>query len=246
MKVRPEILSITHRKPGGLSLEDMAVDGVKGNPILTAFMAVLSGVFPEGEMSFIRAVKDHEHQISDDDPLKAEIKDFVRQEASHTHEHVIVNKRFAELGWPSDMIDRRMKRSKKRMEKRVPARRRLASTAALEHLTASFAHYLLSNPQLAEGTHPNLFRLFTWHAVEEIEHKAVAFDVYQKCVADEKLRVRSMRQVLFAFPIGTSLMTLYFLFLNRKNIKVTWAHVKQAYAALYGKNGIYSSVNALL
>ena len=56
---------------------------------------------------------------------------------------------------------------------------RLAATVALEHLTAILAAALLDgrSGSLA-GADPRVAELWRWHAVEETEHKSVAFDVY--------------------------------------------------------------------
>ena len=54
----------------------------------------------------------------------------------------------------------------------------LAVTASLEHFTAILARSLLSVPAALEGAHPELAALWRWHAAEESEHKAVAYDVY--------------------------------------------------------------------
>lgn len=61
-----------------------------------------------------------------------------------------------------------------------PARTQLACTCALEHFTASFANILLINfDGFTKLAHPAFGGLWAWHAVEEKEHKAVCYDVYQ-------------------------------------------------------------------
>src|SRR5690554_7843610 len=66
------------------------------------------------------------------------------------------------------------------MRKNMSAKHRLAITCALEHFTAILAHQVLTNPELIKGMHPGFKEMWRWHAVEETEHKAVAFDVYQQ------------------------------------------------------------------
>ena len=57
-------------------------------------------------------------------------------------------------------------------------RRQLAGTVALEHLTAIMADDLLSHDDIMKNANPALAELWRWHAIEETEHKSVAFDVY--------------------------------------------------------------------
>jgi predicted metal-dependent hydrolase len=55
---------------------------------------------------------------------------------------------------------------------------------ALEHYTAMLAHVLLSDPDLLAGADPELAELWRWHAVEEIEHKGVAYDTWLHATRD--------------------------------------------------------------
>jgi predicted metal-dependent hydrolase len=55
---------------------------------------------------------------------------------------------------------------------------------ALEHFTAILAHQLLANPKHLEGADPVVADLWRWHAVEEIEHKGVAYDTWLHATRD--------------------------------------------------------------
>ena len=55
----------------------------------------------------------------------------------------------------------------------------LAFTVGLEHFTAILGHQVLSRQDWLDGVDPEVATLWSWHAAEEIEHKAVAFDVYE-------------------------------------------------------------------
>ena len=60
--------------------------------------------------------------------------------------------------------------------------------------------------------HPDMRPLWRWHAMEEMEHKAVAFDVYQTTGGGELLRACTMLQVMvfmFAEFFGRHLYLLY-------------------------------------
>lgn len=55
---------------------------------------------------------------------------------------------------------------------------RLAVTCAIEHITATFSSFTLRYPELFDGAEPAYRNLWMWHALEEMEHKAVALDVF--------------------------------------------------------------------
>ncbi len=56
----------------------------------------------------------------------------------------------------------------------------LTATTALEHFTATIASQLLVNTYIQElMTDKTMSTMWYWHAIEENEHKAVAFDVYE-------------------------------------------------------------------
>ena len=76
-------------------------------------------------------------------------------------------------------VDARLRRLLDRVRRTLPPESELAATCALEHFTALLAEALLRDPRLQDELHPGVRTLWLWHALEESEHKAVAFDVYQ-------------------------------------------------------------------
>jgi predicted metal-dependent hydrolase len=154
------------------------------DPFKTHFMNALSILFPEGERFFIRSVLAYRDQISDPKLLR-EIREFSAQEAQHTLVHEAMNELAARHGYPVAMLERWIRRDLRRFsnrgKKHAGARRAaLAMTVCMEHFTAILAYQLLTNGDATlQGLDRNVRALFDWHAVEETEHKAVAFDVYQ-------------------------------------------------------------------
>lgn len=183
------------------------VDGTRslwcaGDPVRTAFFDGMSIMFPEGERFFMDAVRDNAGAITDP-VLKAEIKGFTTQEAIHSREHLRYNRMVTERAGPA--VTRLEDGVKKRLAfitRIMGPKRRLAITVALEHFTAILADYLMKDSSKLEGADPEMARLWMWHAIEENEHKAVAFDVY-KTVAPGVLgyitRVRTMLLVTMTF-----------------------------------------------
>lgn len=148
------------------------------DPDVSLFFNVLSTFFPEGETFFIKSVQDY-RDVIEDPVLGEQVRRFCGQEGSHRREHTKYNARLAEAGYPVPRLERQLKTRLTLLRRCLPARHRLAVTCALEHFTAVLADALLSDPRTLAGAAPDFAAIWTWHALEEIEHKAVCFDVYQ-------------------------------------------------------------------
>ncbi|MEZ5321779.1 MAG: metal-dependent hydrolase [Microthrixaceae bacterium] len=167
-----------------------------GGDLLTShLLAALSSLFPDGEDFFVRSVRHYRDRVTDPH-LRRQVKGFIGQEALHGREHRIFNERLAELGYPTRAVGRIVKTSGELRTRRAPAIANLAITAALEHFTATLAEVVLQSPELRDtGGAQVVTDLFTWHALEEAEHKAVAFDVYRAVGGSERLRIWTMRTI---------------------------------------------------
>jgi predicted metal-dependent hydrolase len=174
-----------------------------GDLVLSHVVAVLSAMFPAGEDFFVRSVRHYADRLTDPE-LKQQVAGFVGQETTHGREHRALNERLQEMGYPTRRIDRMVARDARTADKRFPGRVRLAITAALEHYTASLAETLLTDERAYELLGASEVRsMLLWHALEESEHKAVAFDVYRAVGGTEKMRIRVMRAVTFSFLFGS-------------------------------------------
>lgn len=148
---------------------------LNNDPIATHWHNALSATFPRGEAMFIEAVKAHRDGVPP--KLEAEIRAFVKQEINHTREHIVFNKAAVEAGYDLDKIDRRLEENLA-LTKDRPAIINLAVTIALERYTAMMANDFLANPKHFAGAEPESAAMWKWHAMEEIEHKGVAYDTY--------------------------------------------------------------------
>jgi predicted metal-dependent hydrolase len=146
-----------------------------GDPIATVYFNALSAAFPQGETFFIESVRRYSDQV--DEPLRQQIAAFVQQEAMHTREHVAFNKLLRTAGYDITAMDAETRRRIDEARTRPPAVQ-LALTVALEHFTAIMAHSLLTEREPLPGAPEEILRLWQWHAIEEIEHKAVAYDTF--------------------------------------------------------------------
>jgi len=165
-----------------------------GHRIATHIANGVNVLFPAGERFFVRSVHHFlDHPAVQADPeLVAQVKGFAGQEGRHARAHDDYNEMLRRHGYP---IDRLLRAHDRWMygwlEPRMPAQLRLAATAAAEHFTAIMAENAFREQLLAHA-HPIMRDLLYWHASEEIEHKAVAFDVLCKVNPSYPLRIAGL------------------------------------------------------
>jgi len=161
-----------------------------GSAVATGIANGVNLLFPWGERFFVRSVKRYVDRI-DDPELRAQIKGFFGQEGRHAHAHDVLNAELRKQGYEIDEFLASYSKLASWIESKGPGRLRLAVTAAAEHFTAIMAEGALARDVLAQAD-PRMQKLLAWHAAEEIEHKAVAFDVLQRIDPSYRLRMAGM------------------------------------------------------
>ena len=141
----------------------------------TAIYNALSTTFPAGEAFFVESVRAFREGAPP--KLADEIKGFTTQEAIHSREHDAFNKRAVQSGYDLSKLEAQVEKRLAITRDRPPVVN-VAATMALEHFTAIIAHELLANRRHLAGAEQETADLWRWHAVEEIEHKGVAYDTW--------------------------------------------------------------------
>ena len=183
---------------------DIARFWLNNDPFKTRFFDALSTLFPVGERFFITCVRDFKDRIQDPQLLQ-DIKDFTRQEGQHSMVHTLYNNRLKAQGVDVDAI---LKGQEKRLfgiiRQHTSREFTLGITAASEHITAIMADCFVERPEIFDGADERIRALYVWHAMEEMEHKAVAFDVLRDhAKGSYSNRIRSMLLVTCLFPFHT-------------------------------------------
>lgn len=179
----------------------------------TAATHIANGVnllFPHGERFFVRSVRHYLDQV-DDATLREDVRAFFGQEGRHAGAHEAFFDALRAQGYDLDPFLTSYKALADRIERSSPPALRLSVTAALEHFTAIMAEDALTGP-LLEAADPSLARLLAWHAVEELEHKAVAFDVLARVAPGYALRVAGM-------ALGASLLAFFWIRATRELLR---------------------------
>ncbi len=214
----------------------LATDWLDNDPFLTAVFNAMSLSFPSGERHFIDSVRAYEDRITDEKLLK-EVKGFYKQEGIHSREHRKYNKLLCEQrGYDLQALEsvylNALAKSKK--NPKVTPRIFLASTVAAEHFTASLGVNVLEG-RLWKNVDPTIGELWQWHSMEELEHKAIAFDVYTQVGGSHKMLTALMRLTMWMFFWNT--MRVAFKILRHDKQLWKWKTLKSVSKFLFAKEG---------
>ncbi len=215
----------------------------QGSPV-THFFNALSLLFPAGERFFMDSVRHYRARIDDPD-LAAQVQGFIGQEAMHSREHVRYNDLMEDAGLPARKLDRRLAWLLDLQKKWLPASFNLAVTLALEHYTAILADLLLRDPSRLGNSVPGYMHVWTWHALEETEHKSVSYDVWNRVITPGPLR--------YLLRCGTMLITslLFWFVVFDFHVRLLIADRRTPHRArglwrlvvfLYGPRGVFPNI----
>lgn len=236
----PEGLEFEARNRSFALREPLAGDWHGGHAFQTAFFNALSLSFPVGEKFFVDSVKHYLPRI-DDPKLKRDAAVFVQQEYIHRREHQRYNETLAEVrGFDLQKLESLYVREIGRANEQPPIAR-LAATVVLEHITAMFAAGSMRNPCWMDGAHPAMADLWQWHAIEETEHKSVAYDVFLAVGGDRKLLRQVMRIVRLRFPYHVFLSICHMRRMEGKPV-LSLSFWREGYTFLFGTNGVIREV----
>jgi len=193
---RPKASGIRVRKP---QFNPQAIHRhyFANSPMMSHLLTALSSTFPIGEQFFVHSVRNVRDQVKDE-KLQAQIAAFIGQEAMHSKAHAAFNEAWRRDDYQLDRFQAWLGR-KDSYIKGLHPKIQLAITCAFEHFTALLGGYILRHPEILATLDEDTIKLWVWHAIEEIEHRAVAFDVYQQVYKDDKVRHMIMRSVTTGF-----------------------------------------------
>ena len=245
--LKPELHAARPAADTGLTVRQLKIDLSKGfarhwhggDAFKSQHFNALSMSFPSGEQSFIDAVRECVEllpRMPDNEALHDTVAQFIGQEATHRHIHARYNAELAKQGlingW-EQRIAARLAFGHKRSIKPIHL---LAITAAYEHLTAVLSDYLLRIDHVMAGADPAMRTLWRWHAAEETEHRAVAFELYQAMGGNYRWRLRWFIYALVLFMADSGRQTVNNLWHDGTLFKpATWWSAARFY---WGRNGM--------
>lgn len=219
-------------------------DATENNVFRRAYLIGLSLLFPDGERFFIRAVKRYADQLTDEQ-LKKDVKGFIAQEAQHGRQHELLNNKIFGSKYEVESFLKNWNGFAFGFLEKFAAdylpygggKLEVAVTAAAEHFTAVWGTAALKSESFAKFDSQSIKDLIYWHAIEEIEHKHVAFDVMRAVDSNYFLRTGAM--VITAGLIG-GLSLWGFLHIFRQEKNVDWLQVLKALGyESFDKDGMF-------
>nr|WP_198151891.1 metal-dependent hydrolase [Kibdelosporangium sp. MJ126-NF4] len=216
---------------------------IPGEPFATHVFNVMHLLLPEGERWFVKVFKEALPLITDE-RLKEDVVGFIGQEAMHASAHQGAQDHLVNHGIdPTPYVRQLEWFFRERLDRPDGGRRwlvaRLSVIAAVEHMTAFLGHWVLNSPKLDEvDTDPTMLDLLRWHGAEEVEHRAVAYDLFAHVDGKFVNRVMAMF-VAFPFLVWLWLRGVRYLMAQDPRItrKPRWRDLVRA-----GRRGLLPSV----
>ncbi|MDP2226303.1 MAG: metal-dependent hydrolase [Moraxellaceae bacterium] len=212
------------------------------NAFASAFFMAFSAVIPQGERFFIESVRHYRKRIKNAE-LDARVTGFIGQEAMHGKEHDAVNEVYTRMGYPVRKLDRFTRDGLRFLAKRLPKAAQLSTTVALEHYTAIISEYVLGSQEVQDGFDKPVGNFVLWHMMEETEHKAVAYDVYEKVIGSYALRAGTMipTTVILIAALASMQAVLMASDGSLFNPRLLRQHAK-GFGMIYGPRGLFGKV----
>lgn len=213
------------------------------DPFLSTLFSVFSATLPEGEKQFIHSLRYFQKQI-DDPVLQKEVRAFIGQEAHHARQHDLFNERLQELGYDIAGLQQAMADLFERLRRQLSPQRQLAMTVCIEHFTAMMASYFLVKKPETAGLLAGAARdIWVWHVVEEMEHKAVAFDVYHQ-LANDPARIRLRLVMILVTILMSGRLSWYTYKVLKKNGESrNFKSIGDGLKFVFGKGGVVRSMS---
>ncbi|MBL8033056.1 MAG: metal-dependent hydrolase [Leptospiraceae bacterium] len=174
-----------------------------------------TAIFPDAERYFVRWSKKALASVTDAQ-IKKDIQGFIGQETMHANQHEKLWDLLRAQGYNLDPVLWVVQKvAFDWIEKAMPDKANYALVAGLEHFTAMFGEIYFENPELMNKMHGEMKRLFEWHAAEEIEHKAVAYDQLMQIDDSYALRTGVMNLAVVGLYLITFGNAFYFMAQDR-------------------------------
>ena len=208
----PDDVILKSRKMGFSIDEIIPRHWAGGDAVKTHFLNGISAILPQGEEYFVQTVRDNMDRITDPE-LAVMCRKFFGQEGHHTNEHRTFNEY---------LVNKQGYKHLPRLEKWMWSLvdffsaitdddTHLIFVSGAEHMTAVTGHQVLSEADYWLEDNNPLSSILIWHAVEEVEHKSVVYDVHDHLGGSYWKRILWMPAIVSVVATGVVANQLYML-----------------------------------
>jgi len=170
--------SITVRRPSfgfPASLDPVVIEGC---PEESCMIVGLSLLLPYLEPYLIRTMNEAKKEVRDP-ALLADLTAFNGQEGQHYRQHMRFNEALHLQGFTGlEALEAEVDADYRRFTETRSLRWNLAYAEGFEAYTSALAQFSFEHGTL-DRMRPEARDVFAWHLAEELEHRTVAFDVYE-------------------------------------------------------------------
>ena len=211
----------------------------QGGVFATRMFDAMQLAFPDGERMFIQSVRNYINEI-DNPELKEQVKHFIFQEGQHGKSHTEFTDHLTSQGLKVQPSVKQIKKLLQLFQDKTPKKFQLAATVAAEHLTATLGEHMFDEyDNLLKDAHPTMRAFYLWHGVEEVEHKAVAWDVYEN-VAGGGYFTRATAMALL-YPLAIAPLTVGTMAMMYVDGELNTKEVKKGMSMMFGRKGLWSN-----
>jgi len=188
---------------------------IPNDPFASHLINGIHMILPAGELWFCRIYNKALPMVTDDN-LRADVQGFIRQEAIHARAHSSAHLFLAEYGFETESFTKKINflfeqllgdspLDQPALKKVIPAKQwlitRVGVIAAIEHFTGFLGQWAMDNTSWDQAD-PVMADLFKWHLAEEVEHRTVAFDLYQHlCQTEAGFYLSRQALMALVFPL---------------------------------------------
>lgn len=198
------------------NFDDTPLYWLENDPFSTHMINGIHMLLPEGELWFCRVYNKALPLVTDPD-LRADVEGFIRQEAVHSRAHSKAQRYLEQHGLELDSYLNRVTwlfqtflgeqpLGIRALEREAFRKQwlvlRVGLIAAIEHFTGVLGQWAMDNTSWEASGDPAMVDLFKWHLAEEVEHRTVAFELFEH-LCKTQLGFYVSRQALMAivFPL---------------------------------------------
>lgn len=203
-------------------------------PIKTHLLNAIAILAPAFERLAISSVIPYKNAALPS-PLAEDLQGFIGQESAHGSEFIRYNQILKLQGYDTKKLEKANLKQFKWLSKKLSPKMHLSLTLAAEHLTAIISDLLLREPEWLAKAHPRCRALWRWHSIEEIEHKAVAFDLYHHIKGGYAARILGMWMV--TNMLGFLLARNYWYLIKKDKLLFKLHFWKKCFQLCWGKKG---------